>query len=260
MKRELGIPLLLVLGLVGCRERTREAAEIVTELDRALLEVRAENLTLREENARLRAQTGAPTWDPVSQLERAGAAMGTQPYVRLCPVDRPAIGLRGRAGALIDQLVVVCAASPSSNGDFGLELDPVGTMSGGGTTYERLCPAEHVLIGLDGAAGDVIDALVPVCGPRDPAAAAAAAAAAAQEPEEGSAEGSGETPRERAARARRNRAEHRGVSELQRIGGHGGRDFERRCPTGSVMVGLSGRYGSVVESVVVHCAPLPGAG
>ncbi len=250
MNRSIVVALASATLLLGCRERTREAAEVVTELDRQVQELRGINLQLREENARLRAAAGVPQWDPVAQLERAGAPAGTHPFVRLCPNGRHAIGLRGRAGALVDELVVVCAASPGENGAFGLELDPVGRFAAGGTPFERLCAEGHVLIGLDGTAGDLLDSITPICGAR----AGSGEAAADAEGSGASADGSG--AEEAPSRARR-RARRIGTDELARIGGHGGHPFVRRCPAGSGMVGLSGRYGDVVEAVVVHCAPLP---
>lgn len=39
-----------------------------------------------------------------------------------------------------------------------------------------------------------------------------------------------------------------------RVGGEGGRDYERLCPVGWVAVGITGRQGDYLESLSLTCA------
>jgi hypothetical protein len=72
-----------------------------------------------------------------------------------------AIGLGGRAGALVDALGLRCDSGPA---------EPIG--GPGGAPFERDCPAGTVLVGLKARIGAALDAVGPVCGPaRAPAAA-----------------------------------------------------------------------------------------
>ena len=112
---------LLILPMAGCRERTREAAEVVATLEGEVNNLEEQLIALRTENSRLRAELLGETWTGMIQLDLVGALGSATPYMRICPVDQTLIGLRGRAGAYIDGIVPVCGPRESPEAPRGVD-------------------------------------------------------------------------------------------------------------------------------------------
>lgn len=231
----------------------RQAAETIEVLDG----LRAENEALQEqvvavgsENSNLRsAVAGREPWPRTIELRQVGAFGGTVPYVRSCPRGEALSGFVGKAGALIDAMSPVCTPVDLSelvtpDGDIALAqttLDPIGG-SRGGNAFERLCPAGLHITSFAGRAGEALDAIRFTC----------ADLSAAGFLQDGGDAPAGDVPGEGSGVAE---SERRTV-DVPAIGGGGGNAFERICPDGWVMVGVSGRHSRYIDSVSFHCAPL----
>lgn len=89
----------------------------------------------------------------------------------MCPEGQVAIGLGGRAGAVIDAVHLVCTpVERTSDGTLRRtlagHLDETAEAGGpGGKTFELLCPDETALSGLVGRSGAVVDSLAIACDP-----------------------------------------------------------------------------------------------
>lgn len=229
---------LVVLGLALCAWSCGngvERAEITAKVHAEDNELRQQNMALLTENARLRAALlGRQPWTGTLQLRRVGGASGTVPFARMCPRGEAMAGFQGQAGAVVDGLGPLCTplgrdaleGLPDAAAT-ATELDFAGGT--GGSAFSRTCKAGSHLVGFRGRAGDGVDAIEPVC--RDLRVTPVA-------------EPTDEKPAPPPA------------TSLPSIGGSGGEPFERICPAGWVLVGLSGRYGKFLTSLVPHCGRL----
>ncbi len=226
-----GVVLLVALASCGTG---RERAEITLQVHAENTELKRQTLALQTENAFLRAALlGRQPWVGTVQLKHAGGTGGLATFARVCPRGEAMSGLSGHAGQFVDEIVPLCTRVDAGEGERGAEggdvateLDPAGGT--GGAAFTRTCrPGSH-LVGFRGRAGEAIDALEPVC--RDTQSVLAAPATG---------------PKPMAA-----------TLTLPAIGGGGGEPFERSCPAGWVMVGVSGRYGKYLTSLSPHCGRL----
>ena len=182
------------------------------------------------ENTLLRAALlGTPRWENTLQTTREGG-FGGLPYLRMCPADYGLVGLRGRAGSLIDAIYPICGSIPNAVNlprGFSSEipLQPVG--GSGGSGFERMCPSGTHATGARGrVSGDFVRGVSLFCG------------IAAQQPD---------TPE-------RQNATPRSSGGLQPIGDASqGRSFRHSCPDGYVVVGISGHAGAYVDSLAFVC-------
>lgn len=222
----------ILLASAGCF-RGDERAEVVQKVHSENVELRRLVAALSAENATLRARTlGHEPWTGTISLRRAGGPGGHVPFARACPRGEAAAGFAGTAGTFVDGIAPLCTplGGPHDAQDVITELDLAG--GGGGAAFTRRCPAGTHVVGLRGRAGDLIDAIEVLC-------------LALPAAEVGAGGGGAATPA--AAPSPR-------PTTLPAAGGAGGEPFERRCPDGFVVVGVSGRRGEYVNSVVLHCA------
>ncbi len=94
---------------------------------------------------------------------RAGGGGGS-PYDLGCPAGYVVVGIRGRVGnggaGVIDMLSVDCAAV---SGGPTYTTASVGSTFGGSIEYSLRCPADTIVRGLQGRAGDLVDAIGLQC-------------------------------------------------------------------------------------------------
>ena len=223
----------VVAGGAACGSG-RERVEITLQVHAENTELRHQAVALQTENAFLRAALlGRQPWTGTVQLKHAGGTGGLVAFARVCPRGEAMAGLSGHAGQFVDEIAPLCTAidrpegeKVPEGGEVATELDPAG--GSGGAAFTRMCrPGSH-LVGLRGRAGEAIDAIEPIC--RDTQATLAAA-------------GSGPKPFATAL-------------SLPVIGGGGGEPFDRSCPTGWAMVGVSGRHGKYLTSLSPLCGRL----
>jgi hypothetical protein len=225
-----------IVSLPGCERRATESAELVASLRAENEALRRQSISLLGENAALRAQLmGQPAWQSSAQLRRIGGTGGVTPYARICSRGQALLGFYGRAGGVIDALAPVCSPLDSAlltTADGSLApvetaLEPLG--GPGGADFDRLCDAGSHVVGIRGRAGANVDALELVCGRT-----------------------SGAAPPDDARPSRR----RSDSAVLPPVGGSGGLPFDRSCPEGWVVMGVSGRYGRFIDSLTVHCGPV----
>ena len=100
-----------------------------------------------------------------AQLDARGGGLG--PAVEaLCPDNQVVTAYEGRAGLLLDQLVILCSRVRSVDGRLrpspGLPLPSIG--GNGGALFDRVfCPVNEVAVGHVVRAGDGIDAYGLLC-------------------------------------------------------------------------------------------------
>lgn len=198
----------------------------------------------------------------------SAGGIGGWDYNLRCPDDLALIGIKGRAGGLVDRVQGIC-----------------GTISGGqqmtswaggpfGFDYEERCPAGKVVVGLGGRAGAFIDSLSLRCG--DPLNRGQVDVLPRVGGSGGWTFGPTFCPRNRSAVGLRGTASmwlHRvqlTCAEIDhtpltswtsaRVGGTGGSSRSLRCNAGEVLVGVRAREGWVVDKLESRCVRVDAAG
>lgn len=104
------------------------------------------------------------TLSGASSTTTSAGGGGGSPYDLGCPAGYVVVGIRGRVGnggaGIIDMLGVDCAA-PAGGPTY--TTASVGTIFGGSIEYSLRCPAGTIARGLQGRAGDLVDAIGLQC-------------------------------------------------------------------------------------------------
>jgi hypothetical protein len=240
----------LVLVAVGGCFKGDERVEVATRVHAENVELRRMTLALSSENAALRAALlGRKPWEETVQLRHVGGSGGAVPFLRVCPRGEAVSGVEATGGGYVDSIAPVCtpiprpapvpgpvtasvtapesetpapARPPSPASDVaaaagvGTELDRAG--GPGGAPAPRHCAAGSHVVGVRGKAGELLDSLELTC--------------------QGVRVGGTMVGK---------------PATLPAVGGTGGDAFERRCPPGWVVVGMGGRHGEFLNSIVLHC-------
>jgi hypothetical protein len=155
---------------------------------------------------------------PVVTLPTLGIVR-REPVTQRCSAGTAVVGMQGGAGQLVDSIAAVCSDLASGT---PLSTDQVLERVGGpgGEPYAERCGAGSVVVGIAGGAGDLPDRIAVGCLPLldalDPASTA--------------------SPRYGTA-----------------VGGDGGRNFEARCPPGSVVGGWTLGALQILDALTVDC-------
>jgi len=93
-------------------------------------------------------------------------AQAAQSWTRSCPVDQVVVGMGGRSGLLVDQLIFRCAPIAISGAGYKVgvtdDLNPIG-QNGGSAFPQTDCPTNQVASVARIRAGDAIDAFGLAC-------------------------------------------------------------------------------------------------
>lgn len=97
-----------------------------------------------------------------SMTTPAGGSGGTY-YTLDCPSNRVLVGIRGRAGSLIDGIRGVCA-KVSYNGSWsGGTTNTTYRGGSGGTSFSRVCASGYAVSGISGRKGSLVDQVRIYC-------------------------------------------------------------------------------------------------
>jgi hypothetical protein len=151
---------------------------------------------------------------PETTLAPTGG-MGGQPFRWSCGTSSVTTGLRLRTGLRVDAFGLVCG---DVNNRYIVPSNPFGGT--GGVDVVAKCEPSEVVVGLRGRASRVNDAIAPICA------------------------------NEIDVRDGRTAILQRRGSLL---GGTGGEYYERICPDGMMLRGVTGRYASSVDRLQVEC-------
>lgn len=94
-----------------------------------------------------------------TELDAAGG-LGGSPFARMCPSGTYVVGIKGRAGDLVDAIELLCN-DPFKQGDPAVLPTVGGT---GGQAFERRCPPGFIVIGFSGRYDKQINSLSVHCG------------------------------------------------------------------------------------------------
>jgi serine protease len=189
---------------------------------------------------------------------------GGDPFELRCAPGLSMAGVKGRAGAWIDQLQPICLSSAG-------ETRPVAAAGGGGgTAFERRCANGQFVVGMRGRAGAFVDSLVFECqaptGPRTVVQRLDAVGGTG-----GAVFGSNRCSNDRTAVGFRGRAggfidrvQLLCSAELPAttvdtpwvshpVGGNGGTAATLSCGAGTVMVGITARSDAWLDQIGVTC-------
>ncbi|UXI66433.1 S8 family serine peptidase [Tahibacter amnicola] len=167
----------------------------------------------------------APSADPEDRrtTDTAGGEFGAVFGPVRCPEGRLAAGFKGRAGAYIDQLQLLCTTKPAdATVDTPWTSRAVGGNGGVATTTK--CGRGEVMAGVFVRSGAVIDAIAPRC---------------VKTTAGGRWDG---TP-----------------SNATVVGGSGGTATRLTCARDQAVSAISGRAGALVDRLRVRCSPLASA-
>jgi hypothetical protein len=95
--------------------------------------------------------------DSLVTATAAAGGMGGSEFTLNCPGGLALIGIKGKAGALIDRVQAICGTI-----DGAVQTTTFAGGSGG-TDFERKCPLGKVVVGLGGRAGAFVDSLDVQC-------------------------------------------------------------------------------------------------
>lgn len=200
----------------------------------------------------------------------AAGGTGGSEFTLRCPAGLSLVGIKGKAGWLIDRVQAICG---TAGGGGQLTATAGGS---GGSDFERRCPAGKVVVGLGGRAGWFIDSLDVQCDdPLD---------GQTRQIEElprvggsgGAVFGPAFCPRNRVGVGLRGRAAMF-VDRLQVLcaindpapltswlsdpfGGTGGSYVNLRCNSDEVLVGVRARGGAVVDRLESRCVRVDASG
>ena len=112
------------------------------------------------------------TADAAVTTATAGGSGGTSSFDLRCPSGEAMVGVKGRADWWVDRVQIECAVMDANgHGQGPVTTDPFTAGGTGGNAFNILCPtpvsdhnAHNVMIGLNGRAGDWLDALSLQCG------------------------------------------------------------------------------------------------
>jgi len=141
--------------------------------------------------------------------------LGGQIFQVQCASQRFARGLVGRSGARIDQVGMSCTNAAGT-------LTPVNTALNGGTgggPFTKDCGSGNLMVGMSGAADDLVNKLAPICQPASNVAAASTA----------------------------------GYTSPTAVGTDTGSAFGRVCPPGMAVHRIYGRSGALVDRLRLEC-------
>jgi hypothetical protein len=151
---------------------------------------------------------------------------GGQSFYLMCPPNTVLVGVRGRAGTLVDFIDPTCAET-DVNGNWSSRTNNAGVAGGsGGNSFELLCPNNLVVAGMRGRSGTLVDSLRLVCQPFY----------------------NGLFQDGRGAVPDRNR-----TRETDAIGGTGGDPFSVTCGSQEPAVGFTGTAGQFVDRIALIC-------
>lgn len=156
--------------------------------------------------------------------DAAGGSGGAQFGPMHCADGRMAVGLRGRAGLVIDRLQLLCAERTV---DASIATPWVSRAVGGsgGTAATLACPSGQVMAGISARSGWWLDRIAPLC------VAATATGAWVGSPSAGAG-----------------------------AGGSGGTSSRLTCPRDQAVVSVSGKAAAYIDQVRLRCATLDSAG
>ena len=98
-----------------------------------------------------------------SSLTTAAGGSGGTAYRLNCPSNRVLVGIRGRAGSLIDGIRGVCV-KVSYNGNWsGGTTNTTYKGGSGGTAFSRICPSGYAVSGISGRKGSLVDRIRLYC-------------------------------------------------------------------------------------------------
>jgi hypothetical protein len=155
-----------------------------------------------------------------------GGGSGGNPFTSDCGGDGAMVGIRARAGSLVDSVQAVCVKVNSNGSWAGGYYDGAKAGGSGGNPVNLLCDEGWAVMALFGKAGAMVDSVGVRCGKM------------------GAADGavkivSGSTSR--------------GPS-----GGTGGNAFDQPCSSARIAKGITGRAGTLVDQIAIAChTPTP---
>ena len=165
-------------------------------------------------------------------------AAGGQPFTLTCGDGRALIGIRGRAGNVVDSIRGVCAQLDELGAVTAVSTTVVTGGSGGEYDYELRCPSSQVVTGLRGRAASFLDEVSLVC-------------ARMATLDSGVVDPAGRTDGDVAGivdRGRSNALLFASAGE-----GNGGAPFTLNCPGTLPARGLQGRSAALVDRIGLVC-------
>jgi hypothetical protein len=164
-------------------------------------------------------------------------ADGGSPYSIPCATGAAVVGFYGRSGSEIDAIGPVCAPiqlferTDTTPWRYevrgGTRTDTSTRGGGGGSPFRATCPANEFVIGVNGRAADRMDAWQFTCGTMSITGNPGSLAVT-----------------------------RTSVSTSAYLGGSGGSNFSYTCPENRIVTGISGRSGSLLDSISVTCSQL----
>ena len=104
-----------------------------------------------------------PAGASAAQFSGQAGGGGGQPFTLTCGDGRALIGIRGRAGDVVDSIRGVCAQLDELGAVTAVSTTAVTGGSGGEYDYELRCPSSQVVTGLRGRAASFLDEVSLVC-------------------------------------------------------------------------------------------------
>lgn len=175
-----------------------------------------------------------------SAAELSGQAGGTggQPFTLTCGDGRALIGIRGRAGDVVDSIRGVCAAIDEIGAVTATSTTATTGGTGGEYDYELRCPSSQVVTGLRGRAGAFLDEVSLAC-------------ARLATLDTGAVDPAGRTDGDVAGIVDRGRSNARLFASAG--DGSGGAPFTLNCPGTLPARGLQGRSAGLVDRIGLVC-------
>jgi hypothetical protein len=179
-----------------------------------------------------------PAGASAAELSGQAGGSGGQPFSLTCGDGRALIGIRGRAGDVVDSIRGVCATIDEIGAVTAISTTATTGGTGGEYDYELRCPSSQVVTGLRGRAGSFLDEVSLAC-------------ARLATVESGAVDLAGRTDGEIAAVVDRGRSNARLFASAGE--GNGGTSFILNCPGTLPARGLQGRSAALVDRIGLVC-------
>ena len=179
-----------------------------------------------------------PAGASAAQFSGQAGGGGGQPFTLTCGDGRALIGIRGRAGDVVDSIRGVCAQLDELGAVTAVSTTAVTGGSGGEYDYELRCPSSQVVTGLRGRAASFLDEVSLVC-------------ARMATLDSGAVDPAGRTDGDVAGVVERGRSVARLFASAGE--GNGGAPFTLNCPGTLPARGLQGRSAALVDRIGLVC-------
>ena len=182
-----------------------------------------------------------PAGASAAQLSGQAGGGGGQPFTLTCGDGRALIGIRGRAGNVVDSIRGVCATIDELGAVTATSTTAATGGSGGEYDYELRCPSSQVVTGLRGRASSFLDEVSLAC-------------ARLATLDTGAVDPAGRTDGDVAGIVDRGRSTARLFASAG--DGNGGAPFTLNCPGTLPARGLQGRSAALVDRIGLVCDPV----